>query len=89
MRLRKGEFLVELSFDEAFCLAQAIESELKNSIKTHYMRFDKETFFENERNRINMMEFFYGIVGRSDIVEFAMKEFDKMFDENINKGGDK
>jgi len=86
MKLREGEFLVELSFDEAFCLAWTIESELKNSIKTHYTRFDKETFFENERNRIDMMKFFYKIVGRSDMIELAMKKFDEMFK---NKGEDR
>jgi len=86
MKLKKGEFLIELSFDEAFCLAWTIESELKNSIKTHYMRFDKKTFFENERNRIDMMKFFYEIAGRSDMIELAMKKFDEMLK---NKGEDR
>jgi len=82
MRLREGEFLVELDFMEAWSLAWTIRSELKNSIK-HYI--DKKTFLKSEKNRIDMMKFFYGIVGQSEIVELAMKEFDKMFK---NKGGE-
>jgi len=85
MKLRKGEFLVELNFMEAWSLAWTIRSELKNSIK-HYI--DKETFLKSEKNRIDMMKFFYAIIGRNYLIELAMEEFDKMFEEKTRKGGE-
>lgn len=64
-------------------ITTSLKNELLRSVDRHehYYKFPYSTFQEQEENKVNLLKFFAGLIGRIDLYTDTMRKIEEKFEE--------